>query len=178
MIPVWGFSQNIEPTERDSLSTEINVRSRISRAELVRVAPLCNGKIRRVRVKGKLFKKNRQSCYAESVLMCTYEENEYPKKECEIDTSRLRNHKEVENADLDSILHLLYESEQVEYIAVCYMPRHGILFYEENDVVIGFVELCFECDRAEVSSHVLDVGLLPASIFDRLEELFEKYGVK
>ena len=34
----------------------------------------------------------------------------------------------------------------------CYNPRNAILFFDENNVLREYIELCFECHRREISS--------------------------
>ncbi|NVK63801.1 MAG: hypothetical protein HWE22_04405 [Flavobacteriales bacterium] len=174
-----GLAQEIDSVRTDSLLSYAELpQSKITRAELVQLAPLCSDELHRVKVKGKLFKKKLQICYAESVLNCEYTDSEYTILDCEIDTTRLRNKTPVNEIDLDSILMILYDSPEVSYLAVCYSPRHGILMYDQDDELIGMVEICFECDRTLASNSDLEVKLLSGKAFNKLEQFFNKYGLK
>lgn len=174
-----GFAQEIDSVRPDSLMTYAELpQSKITRAELVQLAPLCSDELHRVKVKGKLFKKKLQICYAESVLNCEYTDSEYTILDCKIDTTRLLNITAVDEVDLDLILMILYDSPEVTYMAVCYSPRHGILMYDQENELIGMVEICFECDRTLTSNSDLLVKLLDGTAFDKLEQIFSKYGLK
>jgi len=63
-------------------------------------------------------------------------------------------------------------------VAFCYNPRNAILFYDENDSIIGYVELCFECfgQRKEPSS--LRVGEFCDEKFNALKKIFHKNGIE
>ena len=60
--------------------------------------------------------------------------------------------------------------------APCYIPRHVAVFYNMKNEVIGFLEICFECNRARFVSEgasIEDVALdfeILADLFEKLEE--------
>jgi hypothetical protein len=37
-------------------------------------------------------------------------------------------------------------------VAGCYIPRHGLVFYEQSGEPVGWVEICFECLNYRASS--------------------------
>lgn len=47
----------------------------------------------------------------------------------------------------DSLFHALYYNPLVTSHTSCYNPRHGILFYNQENTLIGFIEICFECSQ-------------------------------
>jgi hypothetical protein len=47
----------------------------------------------------------------------------------------------------DSLFQALFYNELVTSHTSCYNPRNGILFYDEENKLIGFIEICFECSQ-------------------------------
>ncbi|MFY8181440.1 MAG: hypothetical protein ACOVLG_06665 [Flavobacterium sp.] len=37
--------------------------------------------------------------------------------------------------------------------AKCYNPRHALLFYDENDKIYGYIEMCFDCNGSKSSEN-------------------------
>ena len=173
LFPCLGMAQVSDSLDTNRMVEGAEVfRAKVDKIVLVRVDPICV--TRRRDVENRPWKKKITSCYAESVLQCVYIGEELS---CETDLSRLSGHTEVSSNDVDSILQILFESEEVTYLAACYMPRHGIIMYDGAGNQIGFVELCFECGRSMSSAEVPDFGFLPASAFNKLQEVFDTYGL-
>lgn len=42
--------------------------------------------------------------------------------------------------------------ELVMGLGKCYMPRHGIIYYDENNMPVASLSVCFECDRISLWS--------------------------
>ena len=64
------------------------------------------------------------------------------------------------------------ESEFSE-IMLCYMPRHIIVFYNEDDKIIGYIEICFDCNQAYSSENLEFL----AECILRQEKLFKEFGI-
>ena len=60
---------------------------------------------------------------------------------------------------------------------MCYRPHHVILFYQQNKV-IDFLELCFECGGFLSSNKAFDDILQCEEKYDLLKILFKKIGIK
>ncbi len=56
----------------------------------------------------------------------------------------------------------------------CFFPRHTILFYDKNNKVIGFIEICFECDMVLSSPNLKKMveGNFKEGGEDRIKNLF------
>lgn len=143
-----------------------------TKIEIVRIEPVCNE--RRIRLESSWRKKKVKTCYAESALECLIIGDSL---RCDLDTSKITGNTEISESDIETVFQLLYDSETVTYLNVCYSPRHGILFYDANDKQIGFVEICFECDRYLTTSDVPRFGLLSSVAFNELQKIFSKYGL-
>ncbi|RZK56820.1 MAG: hypothetical protein EOO87_04505 [Pedobacter sp.] len=62
--------------------------------------------------------------------------------------------------------------------ASCYQPRNSILFLNENDRVLDFIEICFECGRTEYSSKRIKRFQNCESKYDILKAFFISTGTK
>lgn len=52
----------------------------------------------------------------------------------------------LNSAQRDSLLRLLQLNMcEIDGVAICYNPRHAILFYDSSDQPFSYVEICFEC---------------------------------
>lgn len=60
-----------------------------------------------------------------------------------------------------------------DFAAACYDPRHAIIFYDKNDVIIGNIEICFECNNVSSSKNLYSIG---RSASNQLN-LFKKFGI-
>jgi len=63
--------------------------------------------------------------------------------------------------------------EKENWAAACYDPRHAILFYDENDKIFGYIEVCFDCNGWQSSQNL--------AVFSEcalgLEETFKEFGI-
>ena len=68
---------------------------------------------------------------------------------------------------------IVKSSNKIEERANCYDPRHTIVFYNENNDIIGFVELCFSCMNSKSSNNF--TGLKDKMLYQ--EKLFQEFGI-
>ncbi len=59
----------------------------------------------------------------------------------------------------------------------CYNPRNAILFVNKKDEVIGYVELCFECNGYKIMPHDLRVGRFCDEKFEVVKKIFGESGI-
>ena len=68
------------------------------------------------------------------------------------------NKADLSRAETDSLYAVFNNKKVFEKIpgggSSCFFPRHTILFYDKNDKVIGFMEVCFECDMVLTSGNL------------------------
>ena len=69
-------------------------------------------------------------------------------------------------------------SNAVMWAAKCYMPRNAILFFDDNDKLFEFIEICFECNNYRTSSEKMDLNNNCAEKLYLLKEQFAKAGIK
>lgn len=62
--------------------------------------------------------------------------------------------------------------------ADCYEPRHAVLFYNEKNVLVGVVEVCFECFKTKEAGICIDAGVMMyADNYTELRKLFATKGL-
>lgn len=61
----------------------------------------------------------------------------------------------------------------------CFFPRHTFLFYDKNDKVIGYIEVCFQCSMSLTSNNLKKIyeGNLTSSGETKLKELCRRNGI-
>ena len=64
-------------------------------------------------------------------------------------------------------------------VSMCFFPRNAILFYDENDNVFDFLEICFECHRMEsLSENATEINGMCSSFYTKLEKYFKDKGLQ
>ncbi|RAK25319.1 hypothetical protein B0I03_101493 [Flavobacterium aquaticum] len=66
-----------------------------------------------------------------------------------------------------------FKNGYYDIAAACYDPRHAIIFYDKNDVIIGNIEICFECNNVSSSKNLYSIGRSASNQMD----LFKKFGI-
>jgi hypothetical protein len=72
----------------------------------------------------------------------------------------------------------------VEAAADCFYPRHNIIFLDENDSIVNYISVCFECGNMKQSKpHLADMenmetffNTVGLKVFDRPDLYSEYYG--
>lgn len=59
----------------------------------------------------------------------------------------------------------------------CYMPEHRITFYDKNNKVIAFLEVCLQCIGSRISEGFKTVKLCDAKMKE-LEQFFRSVGIR
>lgn len=61
----------------------------------------------------------------------------------------------------------------------CYFPRNAILFYDENDKIFAYFEICFQCGGFESDpKNLFKDDIVCEDIYNKLESFFNKAGIK
>ncbi|MPS65338.1 MAG: hypothetical protein DI622_10175 [Chryseobacterium sp.] len=67
----------------------------------------------------------------------------------------------------------------IRRVSMCFFPRNAILFYNENDQVFDFLEICFECHRIEaLSEKATKINDMCDDFYTKLEKFFKSKGLK
>lgn len=66
----------------------------------------------------------------------------------------------------------------VRRISNCFFPRNAVLFYDENDKVFDFLEVCFQCDGVEFySEKSIAINNMCDNFYSKIEEYFNNKGL-
>lgn len=172
---IIGFSLNLLSQEAShseiDLKKEEFIRS-IAKIELVQLEPIC--RIKTVDMGFLRRRKKVMSCHASSALFCVEIGD---RLSCKFETERIKGNTQVMEKDVQKILNIIYKSEEVNYLAACYNPRHGMLLFDHQGEPVGFIEICFECAQARSTTGVPEFGLLPQTAFDILRTIFDRYNL-
>ncbi|AZA85317.1 hypothetical protein EG349_00155 [Chryseobacterium shandongense] len=96
-----------------------------------------------------------------------------------IDEMKILNFKETFD-----LFKLLYNTcgkfpNQLRSVSMCFFPRNAILFYDENDKVFDFLEICFECQRMEpLSEESTEINDVCDNFYSNLEKFFQSKGLQ
>lgn len=56
----------------------------------------------------------------------------------------------------------------------CYRPHHGVEFLDRTGKAVGFIELCFECEK-NTATPGFETGTMDSSAYKKLRSLFVQY---
>ncbi|MCH2231402.1 MAG: hypothetical protein MK105_13780 [Crocinitomicaceae bacterium] len=132
----------------------------VSKIELIELKPYCSIKKYPSRFFG--IPRKYESCYESSII----------REESQLDTTHIGKRIELKSTLYDSLFNILYDSELSTSSAACYNPRHGIIFYDINSSVIGYLEICFECNRIYSFPNTPNLGPPIRERFNELKRIF------
>lgn len=90
-----------------------------------------------------------------------------------IETVRLS---ESQVAEVFNVLYTDSCNEQLS--ADCYNPAHRLVFYDKNNKVFAYIELCLSCIDYRLSANVAPPEGFCRAKADSLERLFKSAGIK
>jgi hypothetical protein len=109
-------------------------------------------------------------------------ERNIPKTNNVVDLNRMFEVKTLESelrAMLFKVLHYYHLDTMESSPASCYEPRNAIVFIDRQETVIGYVELCFGCQRAQSEPNMLGIE---ETFFDEqweaIRRIFMVAGIK
>ncbi|MVO08216.1 hypothetical protein GOQ30_03435 [Flavobacterium sp. TP390] len=68
---------------------------------------------------------------------------------------------------------LVSTDDYIDERADCYFPRHTIVFYNKEDKILGYIELCFGCFNSYATKNL--TFLEDSMLFQ--QNLFEEFGI-
>lgn len=95
------------------------------------------------------------------------------RKSNKLQTNYIKTVVKINEEDFETLFSTLYRPKEYVSRGACYMPRHGILFYNQSGETIGFLEICFQCGN--IYSLNLKQPLVNNESMSDLEKLFQKY---
>ncbi|NHN26113.1 hypothetical protein FIA58_010535 [Flavobacterium jejuense] len=98
--------------------------------------------------------------------------------ENKFDEMKVLNLEQIEKLT-DIIFNYGYESEPtIEVAEACYMPRNAILFYDNDNKIIGFIEICFQCSNYRTNDNKMNLGETCTQKFELLKAFFKECGIQ
>ncbi len=97
--------------------------------------------------------------------------------------AKLTEQKNLTYAQVDKLTDVLYNhgirgNSYSTSITACYIPRNAIIFLDEHNKVIAFIEICFQCNKTSVSSEKISLGEMCDQKLDMLFNLFKTVGIE
>lgn len=83
----------------------------------------------------------------------------------------------LNSAQRDSLYRLFNENMcKIDGVAICYSPRHAVIFFDQTSRAFGYIELCFDCTNYQTPGNFqLDFCYEKS---EALKALFQSFGVK
>lgn len=92
-----------------------------------------------------------------------------------IDVGRFKTIVDLKPDDVSEILTALYQPKSEFEAGACYEPRHGIVFYNNQNELIGYIEICFACSQIHVFGKVPFPGQMAYEDYMRIKKIFARY---
>jgi hypothetical protein len=113
-------------------------------------------------------------------------EYEIPKLDGQVDLSRLFEIRTLTRKSrarlLDILVNYNFDTTSGDSFGVrikmCYLPRHAILFENEEGQVFSYIEICFECLRYKIEPKDMNIGQFCYDKYDMLKVFFGDNGIK
>jgi hypothetical protein len=61
---------------------------------------------------------------------------------------------------------------------MCYQPRNAIIFLDNSNKILGFIEICFGCNHLRTSDKRIDIGDYCEQKYDLIKDIFRESGIK
>ncbi len=137
---------------------------------------------KRLKIKNQDYKENEIIGIIEGKMMQEYFDS------LKIDFSRynpeyFEEQVELNNEQKNKLTDLIYnygtnQENSDMWAAKCYIPRNAILFFDDSNKLIGFIELCFECNNYRTSSSDISININCDDKMILLKHQFEKAGIE
>lgn len=101
-----------------------------------------------------------------------------------VDTAKISEYIILNNAQTDSLTNILlnynYPVTNTVFVIseTCYDPRHAILFYNEKNDLIAYLELCFSCGDFDSNFEVFWLTQFCRGKYELMESFFAEAGIK
>lgn len=159
------FKTSKTAEEQEALTQFLNT---VYRVEFVRLMGECHHE------KNQYDNSFTEECFAKSIIYEFRDSTFQPKKDL------FRQTVKVKKEDFNLLYTLLYKKRELETIISnkdCYNPRNGILFYNKDNKVFAFFEICFECQGNKSTKDIPKIDRLTDKEYNELKLLFKEYGV-
>ena len=104
-----------------------------------------------------------------------------PKKDGKVDLDAMFEVKTLGKDIEDILLDILVNYKNISKIGqviMCYEPRNAILFVDKTDNILGYIEICFGCQKYIASEKSLQDLSFCEDKFEALRKIFMAAGIK
>ncbi len=171
---------DFETTTNDSLKKQIkNFVEKVSSIEFIEILPVCKTYTESMFVEDKVT--GEWVNEIEEIEGCDYPtiiiKDSIPFK---LKKERIINKRvKLKSKDCLRLYKLLYHNMDLyteQIVGSCYNPANGIFFYDEQNTVIGFLEICFSCANYRIAGGIPEFKSFSSLQYNQLEGIFKDYG--
>lgn len=100
-----------------------------------------------------------------------------------VNVSKLHQVISLKQPEIDSLTDILYNTRARYYIlkmstSGCYDPHNAVLFFDKNNKVFEYIEICFDCHQVRYSNEKVVVFDDCVYTFDDLKSYFQTFELK
>lgn len=109
-----------------------------------------------------------------------YVERKIPKTDGKVDLQKMFEVKTLDDDLTVKMLDILVNYDNAEHdmeVMMCYEPRNGIVFVDKADNVLGYIEICFDCQQYEVEPKNITLGFFCSEKLDAIQGIMMKAGI-
>lgn len=110
-----------------------------------------------------------------------YEERKIPKTAGKVDLQKMFEVKTLDKELTKKMLDILVNYDAVgdgdREVMMCYEPRNGIVFVDKANNVLGYIEICFECQEFDVEPRTITLGAFCEEKLDAIQGIMIKAGI-
>jgi hypothetical protein len=122
------------------------------------------------------------SFHQDTVIGCIFCDM-LPVKSGVVDYSRVVERTILHQSAIDSLTHIFYNIGYKGTIntvdsGCCFLPRNAILFFDDTDRLIAFVNICFECYTTRFSSDEVSMGDECTGKYKILQRFFKSHDIE
>lgn len=96
----------------------------------------------------------------------------FERKYLGVDKEFIKSEHFLDSTEIKLALSELFNGEKNEIVTMCYLPRHAVLFYNDDGKISGIFEICFACNNVKIG--IVGTTLIPKSV-PYIQSLFTKY---
>ena len=106
-------------------------------------------------------------------------EPQTPRINGQIDMTKMFEVKTLDEQGKEKLMKILmnYDHQDVNEVVFCYEPRNGIVFLDKKQQIIGYIEICFECQKVKPEPSNVTISTLFPDEFKTLKRFFRGAGI-
>lgn len=106
-------------------------------------------------------------------------EPEIPKTNGQIDFTKMFEVKTLDDDGEKELMSILmnHDTQDTNSVAFCYEPRNGVVFFDKDGHIIGYIEICFECLRYKTEPSTITISTLFPDEYEAMKMLFKREGI-